>query len=616
MTSSPASFYQAEQKRALDQTEFWAARSRLLGNLRGVSFATAVLGALFYFTQDSLVAAGLSGLGLASFFTLVTRHGRVIEKEEHARRLALVNEHALLRSTGEFAQLPAKGPATLSAEHPYAHDLDLFGQGSLYQRLSVAHTHFGEQTLAQWLSEFASHEEILARQQAVAELAPQVAFRQNWEAEALALTEKRRGGQWELAPSPNPEPLLRWIETPPSLTQSKLLPALLFLLPALLLAGLGYHIWGSGTALHWVLPLLLNIGLLLRHQRVTNAAFAAVSTTQGAFLRYGKLLTFLEELPAESSWLRERKERIGQSSPTSARASQSMKRFERIVSWYDLRYNGMVYPFINAFFLWDLQCSLALERWKRDIGTQARDWFQVLGEMEALSSLSGLLSDDPGARFPVLSPDAHALEAEALGHPLLPPDRRVTNDFAPLHPGEALLITGSNMSGKSTFLRALGTNLVLAHAGAPVIAHKFIIPPCQLASSIRIADSLLTGTSHFYAEVKKLAAVVERSRSAPPVFFLLDEVLHGTNSRERQIGARWVLQELLKNQAWGILTTHDEGLCQLPAPLMEKVRQHHFREIVVEGKMSFDYQLRPGPVTSGNALRLMQQVGLNVPLEE
>jgi DNA mismatch repair ATPase MutS len=209
------------------------------------------------------------------------------------------------------------------------------------------------------------------------------------------------------------------------------------------------------------------------------------------------------------------------------------------------------------------------------------------------------------------------LEARGLAHPLLPPRSRVENDIASLAVGHALLVTGSNMSGKSTFLRSLGVNAVLAFAGGPTLASYFSLPVCQLGTSIRVSDSLKSGVSHFYAEVQKLAHVVELTEKRKnPVLFLLDEVLHGTNSRERQIGARWVLAELLQKGAFGIITTHDMELCRLPEDLMAQVRQHHFREVVHDGEMSFDYTLREGPVTSGNALRLMHRVGLKVPLEE
>lgn len=614
----PSDFYRQSQKRHLADAEAWAARSRLLGNLRGVSFASCVIALGYFFVGSSWIALAIAGASLGAFLLLVLGHGRVIEAEEHARRLLLVNEHAEMRVTGRFAELPATGEGFASPAHDYAGDLDLFGKGSLFQRLSVAHTHFGEKTLSGWLSDFAQLDEIALRQRAVRELSEQLEFRQQFEAEALALSQHRRNGRLEVKPSPDPEALLQWIEAPPALLGQMWILVAAWLIPASTLAGIGYQVMGTGSPLFWIVPLLLGLALLARTSTATSAAFGAVSTTEGAFLRYGNLLGLVESLAPQCEWLVSKKAKVTQSAPNedgALGASRAMRRFRGLVGWYDLRHNGMAYPFINALLLWDVHCTVALERWKREVGGRARSWFGVIGEMEAMSSLSGFLYDESEATFPHLDPTA-PVSAEGLGHPLIPSGRRITNDLLPFGPGEALLVTGSNMSGKSTFLRALGTNCVLAFAGAPVVARSLSLPSCALGTSIRVSDSLLSGTSHFFAEVKKLARVVTLAEGSLPVLFLMDEVLHGTNSRERQVGARWVLAKLLESNAFGIITTHDEGLCELPPELMRRVRQHHFRENVRDGEMTFDYLLREGPVTSGNALRLMRQVGLDVPLND
>jgi len=239
-----------------------------------------------------------------------------------------------------------------------------------------------------------------------------------------------------------------------------------------------------------------------------------------------------------------------------------------------------------------------------------------LGQFEALSSLAGLVHDEPDSSFPEVVDGESCFEALGLGHILIAPERRIENDVHLSQAGRALLVTGSNMSGKSTFLRAMGLACVMAFAGAPVAARSLRVSPFLVRSSIRISDSLGSGVSHFYAELGKLKAVVQATRAQVPVFFLLDEILHGTNSRERQIGARWVLSELIQRGAVGVVTTHDMALCQLSDELMHHVEQCHFRESVTDDKMTFDYKLRPGPVTAGNALRLMRLMGLEVPLPE
>lgn len=610
--------YRDRHQKFLAEAESIAAQCHRIGNFRGVSFAIFVVGGGFYLSQGSQLGGVLSLAGGLIFAFLVQHHGKVLAREEHKRRFAMVNEHALKRTTNDWHGLQRAGLNFAPEGHGYAGDLDLFGVGSLYQRISVAHTRYGQRILANWIAEPASLGEIKARQQAMLELSPCLEFRQELEAEGMALVEKRRGEFSELSDGPNPARLLEWVEKPGKMAGNLLLTVLSFLIPVAIFSGIYAQVWLDKTPLFWMVPVVLGIVLLSLTKDSTSETFAAVSTTEGAFLRYGALLEILEKHEATAPWFVERKKKLRIDG--SAKPSEIMRRFRSLVGWYDLRHNGMAYPFINAVFLWDLHCTRALDRWKQDVGRELRGWFEIIGEYEAISSLAGLHGDDAHATLPQVTDsqnDASAvISAEKLGHPLLSSDQRIENDVAPFAPGQALLVTGSNMSGKSTFLRALGVNTVLAFCGGPVIARHFSVPLCSLGTSIRISDSLKSGVSHFYAEVQKLADVVKLTEGKLPVLFLLDEVLHGTNSRERQIGARWVLAELLRKSAFGIITTHDMELCRLPETLMSSVRQHHFRESVNKGEMTFDYTLREGPVTSGNALRLMQRVGLQVPLEE
>jgi DNA mismatch repair ATPase MutS len=324
------------------------------------------------------------------------------------------------------------------------------------------------------------------------------------------------------------------------------------------------------------------------------------------------MLKLLETLPADSKALSELQRSV--QTQEGERPSLAMRRFERIVGWFELRHNGLVYPFINVLLLWDIHCVIALERWQLSCGKVLRGWFLTLGELEALSSLAAFTADNEDYVFPELV-DEPVFEAEGLGHPLVDKGKRVNNDVHLPGPGRGLLVTGSNMSGKSTLLRAVGINAVLALSGAPVAARGLRLFPLAVRTSMRISDSLSQGVSHFYAELRTLKSVLDAARGSTPVLFLLDEILHGTNSRERQIGARWVLGELLRLGALGAVSTHDEGLCQLPEPLASQLEQVHFRETMAGDEMNFDYRLRQGPVTSGNALRLMRSMGIPVPLD-
>ncbi|HVR20204.1 MAG TPA: MutS family DNA mismatch repair protein, partial [Polyangiaceae bacterium] len=512
--------------------------------------------------------------------------------------------------TGRFRELSEDGQRFQAVEHAYADDLDLFGKSSLYQRLSVAHTRFGEDALAGFLSVPAPLAVIEQRQAAVRALAPALDLRQHFEALSFAVSSGERREKEKKRPVPDPQRLIEWAESREGVSSDPIAQWGARLVPLVTLAG--FVLWTRGFPPFLMLSaLLVQFYLLFRASPHTARAFTACSSTEGAFRSYGPMLRLVETLSLDAPLLTELKARLNQSgSPPSA----AMTRLERILGWFELRHNGLVYPFVNLVTLWDLHCTLALERWRASVRGAIADWFAVLGEVEALSSLAGLAHDEPDFCFPEVRSDGPLFVADALGHPLIPAERRVPNDVSLETKGSALLVTGSNMSGKSTLLRAMGLGAVLAFSGGPVCARSLRLAPLAIRTSVRVSDSLERGVSHFLAEVKKLATVLEASQSDKPVFFLLDEILHGTNSRERQIGARWLLAELIRRGAVGAVSTHDEELCRLPPELMSHVRLVHFRETVENGKMTFDFKLREGPVKAGNALRVMQLAGLDVPL--
>jgi DNA mismatch repair ATPase MutS len=293
-----------------------------------------------------------------------------------------------------------------------------------------------------------------------------------------------------------------------------------------------------------------------------------------------------------------------------------MERLGRIVSFVDARQNEFFALFVSPVLLWDVHCAVALEAWRARAGKAASSWFSALSEMEGYASLATFAFENPDYAYPELSEKA-VYEAEALGHPLLRRGVRRGNDVSLEQRGSGLVITGSNMSGKSTLLRALGTNAVLARTGAPVCAKKLVIGHLVVATSMRVRDSLDEGVSRFYAELKKLKVVLDTARtytnpSGPALFYLLDEILHGTNTRERLIGARAIVKELCALGAMGAVSTHDLALGDLEAELGGRMRNVHFEEQVEGDVMSFDYALRQGVVKSSNALRLMHLVGLDV----
>jgi energy-coupling factor transporter ATP-binding protein EcfA2 len=604
--------YEARLARAKSDAELWEKRSGQVSNLRGLAFLVLAGStiALVAGEQPALMGA-LAVVALTLFVTFVAWHGRVLAREDAANRAAAVNGDAVLRASGRFRELADDGQRFQAAlEHPYADDLDLFGRGSLYQRVSVAHTRFGEEALCRFLSDPATPEVIARRQEALRALAPALDLRQRFEALSFAVTSGDRRDKDKKRSVPDPARLIEWVESRDGVSSDAIAAWGARIVPLVALAG--FVLWTRGSPPFVMLAaLLVHFYLLFRASAACSRAFNACSSTEGAFRSYGPMFRLVEELDLDAELLRELKARLSASgSPPSA----SMARLERVLGWFELRHNGLVYPFVNLVTLWDIHCTLALERWRESVRGAIDGWFRVLGELEALSSLAGLAHDEADFSFPDVRADGPHFLAEALAHPLIESEQRVTNDVALETKGTALLVTGSNMSGKSTLLRAMGVAAVLAYAGGPVCARRLRIAPMTVRTSVRVTDSLERGVSHFLAEVKKLSAVLEAGRGAVPVFFLLDEILHGTNSRERQIGARWLLAELLKHGAVGAVSTHDEELCRLTPELMSRVRLVHFRETVTDGKMTFDYRLREGPVQAGNALRVMQLAGLDVPI--
>ncbi|MEI9940808.1 MAG: DNA mismatch repair protein MutS [Pseudomonadota bacterium] len=600
--------YRAREQRFNAEAERHAARSRTVSNLRGLSFAVFIVSLLLsVFGKSNALAGPISLLGLAAFLALVVWHSRVLVEEDLARRFARVNKDALARTTGRFSELAENGARFVDPTHPYTSDLDVFGPSSLFQRVSVAHTRVGQEKLSGFFSHTSPPTVVRERQVAVRALSPLLDLRQRIEALALGIVDP---GSKRKEP-PNPEPLLLWAEEKPQLKHWLHVVWAARILPFFTIGGM--VLWSSfgRSWLFFTVPAVLSMFTLSLANAITSRVFHAVSETQGAFLRYGTLLGELESLDVDAPLIRAAQARLTQS---GKKPSEEMRRFERVVGFFELKHNGMIYPVVNLFLLWDVHCVLALEAWQERAGRFVREWLDVVGEAEALSSLAGLAHDEPNFCFAEFS-DRPCFLAEELGHVLIDRQVRVTNSVSLPEAGTALLVTGSNMSGKSTLLRSMGLANVLAFAGGPVCAKRLVLAEFALITSIRISDSLASGVSHFYAELNKLKAVVDGTAGDKPVFFLLDEILHGTNSLERQIGARWVIGELIKRGALGAVSTHDMGLAELEPALMSRVTLIHFRESVKDNEMSFDYKAHPGPVQAGNALRLMRRIGLDVPLD-
>jgi hypothetical protein len=592
------------------------ARANAIATARLVVFfgAITLVAAIAFARLPSGAWAGLVALVVA-FGALVVVHAKVHGAKERKLAAARFHERALARMAGKWRSFGSIGERWVVETHPYAGDLDVFGRSSLFQLLDATSTRFGEEVLARWLSgedgaasaDFA--EAVRARQAAVRDLAPRIELREELAVVGSLLDEGK----------PDPRPFVMWAGQAGG-AQGKRLPgalrAVALLMPIVTIGTAVAASFGLVPRAAFLAPFALSIMILMGLRPRLAPILEAASSKETALSRYAGMLALLEGEELEAPALIALQKRLKES---GASATREMASLWRIVGFLDARNNEVFRFFIGPMLMWDLWCGLALDAWRARAGRVAFGWFKALAELEALSSIAGFAFERPDHVFPELVSEA-TFDATALGHPLIESDKRVANDVKIAGPGDALVVTGSNMSGKSTLLRAIGVNTVLANAGAPVCAKSMRVGRLVVATSMRVSDSLDEGTSRFYAELKKLKLVLDLARKAKKgegpeggtVLFLLDEILHGTNTRERLIGARAILRELLAQGAMGAVSTHDLGLGDLEGEMPEHVRNIHFEEQVAGDTMTFDYRLREGIVQSSNALRLMKIVGLDV----
>ena len=624
LDEGPRHIHEAALKARNEVVASLEARANVIATARLLVFggALALLAAIVFAHLPSGTWLGFVVLVFA-FGALVVVHARVHEAKERKVAAARFHERALARMAGKWRAFASIGEKWAVDTHPYAGDLDVFGKSSLFQLLDATSTRFGEEVLARWLSGESSGagapstegqapvdfaEMVHARQAAVKDLAPRVAVREELAVVGSLLDDGK----------PDPRPFVMWAGQA-AVTKEQGLSANLrivaVLMPVLTIGTAVAASFGLAPRAAFLAPFILCLVILgsLRARLAPN--LEAASSKETALARYAGMLAILENEKFEAPALIALQKRLRES---GASATQEMASLSRIVGFLDARNNEVFRFFIGPMLMWDLWCALALDGWRKRAGRVAFGWFRALAELEALASLAGFTFERPDHTFPELVAGP-TFECVTLGHPLIEADKRVSNDVTLQGPGHALVVTGSNMSGKSTLLRAIGINVVLANAGAPVCARSMKVGRLVVATSMRVSDSLDEGTSRFYAELKKLKLVLDLARKAKTagtaegtVLFLLDEILHGTNTRERLIGARAILRELLAQGAMGAVSTHDLGLGDLEAEMPDHVRNIHFEEQVNGEVMTFDYKLRTGIVQSSNALRLMKIVGLDV----
>jgi hypothetical protein len=587
------------------QTRFQASIQKIQRKLDGIAWLRLVV---FLFFAGLQVAAWEWGggwwllvlfLGLIGFGMMVRWNLQVKEQLRVQQLILQFNEEEERRLEGKLNGFDP-GEEFREAAHPYASDLDIFGQHSLYQLVSRATTVFGRRTLARWLKESTARDIAIERQQAGRQLAPEIDWRQEFQAI----------GQMRNSAAEDPGKIEAWMKETGFVTRRPWLGWLpLLMIPALLaevtLEVIGLVPFGN---FGWILGFNFAVCRMIDGQ-VAKVQLASEERSR-TLKAWAALLLKIEGLSLNATAIQSLQSRLGRGGRT---ASAEIARLASIVGNLELRSSGLPHFLLNTPFYWDVFCMKRLEKWKADLGGRVMDWFEVVGEVEALSSLATIRFAFPEWVDAEILEGNFLVEGEHLGHPLIPPQQRVSNPVSLRGNGAIWLVTGSNMSGKSTYLRTVGLNAVLALAGAPVCASRLHLSPMQVVTSMRTLDSLEESTSSFYAELKRLASVIHIVQSHPNVLFLLDEILKGTNSRDRQAGARALVHQLHALGGSGLVSTHDVELVDMASAMPQDIRNYSFNcTVTPSGLLDFDYQLTEGPCGSMNAIALMRAMGIQV----
>lgn len=607
-------YYQRQLESCRAQQQAGERLSLYYSRGRGAVFlATAVLFGQGWLSGEGRIWYWAGTVCAVGFLILITFHEQLLERLARLAARRMVNEQGIARYHRDWGGLPCPTLDIPPAFQPTAIDLDLFGDSSLFQLLTTIRTPVGRRVACDWIVAPATPETINARQRAVKQLAGEQELRESLQIEGLLL-----GDEGHVS-----ESFLDWSDGPPWLSQKPWLIGLSRAIPMALVLTIALTVLRAisvelGLVVATAL-ILANLAIIVLFAGHVHGLFTRINRGGRQVRRYQTMFELMYAIPDSDTELDAIKRRATDCHNGVRRAMSELTRISRLAN---IQHSALFFIFaylpLQFLFLFDFHVLVLFERWQARHGSAVRDWFRALGEFEVLSALGYLLHDNPGWEFPEVRNDETQIVAQQLGHPLLRAEQRVANDVRLGPRGTVLLVTGSNMSGKSTLLRAIGLNAVLAQMGAPVCASSLRMPPVVIGTSIRVRDSLAAGVSFYMAELLRLRDLVAMAPAVEPeqptsLLYLLDEILLGTNSKERQIAVVEVLRYLLARQTIGAITTHDLEMASSPeiASACERV---HFRETIhppgASRPITFDYRLRPGISTTTNALQLLKLVGL------
>jgi hypothetical protein len=595
--TNPLQAYQDTITTINNQLSILQKRKSMLAWLRFASMLLVIAAIWFALSKSQPLLFIVAVIFIVVFFYFLSNDLKNSATIENQKRLLEINETEVKVLQHHFTHLP-DGSLLKPAQHDYANDLDIFGKASLYQYINRTTAEQSAQELADWLLTPAPPEMIMERQQAIKELTPLTAWRQQLQSTGTAhqltiATEKR---------------INEWLQQENKF-QSTTWKAVSIIYPLITLTILVLFLTEIISLQWFTLSFVLFLVISSSVSKLVTPAYNQLSRIANEIETFSESLLHIENLSFNSSMLKQTQQSF---SNGQQKASGILKRLNNILSRFDFRLNIVVFIPLNAFLLWDLQQIITLEKWKTTNNSSLHHWYKGLAVFETLSTLSTLSFNHPHWSFPLLHTDRGTFIAEELGHPLIPANKIVTNSFTTSGTGNINLITGSNMAGKSTFLRSIGVNIVLAMMGAPVCAKKLTLHATRVISTMRVNDNLEESTSTFYAELKKLKTIIDEVNKEENVFLLLDEILRGTNSLDRHTGSEALIKQLIRKKAVGLLATHDLELAKLVSQYPDHIINYHFDVQVSNEELYFDYQLKPGICQSLNASILMKKTGIEL----
>ncbi|OPJ65026.1 MutS family DNA mismatch repair protein [Clostridium oryzae] len=567
--------------------------------IRLIDFIVGLIVSVYtYYVKNYVFFSIVTIVWIGIFIYLVIQHGKAITERKYVEALIEINQRGIDRTAGEWKRFKDTGSEFIDQEHPYSGDLDIFGESSLFQCFSSCATYMGRKRLAEYfLKPLKSMEDIITRQSTVKELCENTDFRQKINAEAMLIKEK----------SSNPEELIEWSKDKNFKEYGSVVKLITYILPVLTIITVLLVIFTERfTYGYIILVAFIDLIVLKIGEKERVDALSTVQKYKNEIKIYEKIITHIENENFESENIKNLKAKL---IVKNEKASDIFNKLKSLANLVSDRYN-LFYIIINILLMWDYRSYENLIAWKKRYGMHISEWLEVIAEFEALGSLSNISFENAAWCYPKVGANNFRLKADKCGHPLLG-EKRVANDFIMSAPGEVVLITGSNMSGKSTFLRTLGINMLLAYCGAPVCAENFETAIMDIYTCMRISDNLSKNISSFYAEILRIKTIVNASKQKRDVFFLLDEIFKGTNSIDRHQGAKYLIKQLSANGATGLVSTHDLELGELENE-MTKLKNYHFQEHYEDDKLCFDYKLKKGISTTRNAMHIIKLAGIEV----